>query len=83
MSAHLAAPPVLSTPDDHMLEAPAEAAPRSTLSDKALRTTYDVARTAAEIRDGSWTRIALQFPDHMLVDAPRVVEHELQRLLRR
>lgn len=80
MSADLAAPPVLSTPDDHILEVPAEAAPRSTLSGDALRTTYDVARTAAEISDGGWTRIALQFPDHMLVDAPRVVEslrHEL------
>lgn len=80
MSDHLVAPPVLSTPDDHILEAPAEAAPRSTLSDDALRTTYEIARTAAEVRDGGWTRIALQFPDHMLVDAPRVVE-SLQREL--
>ncbi|POR38269.1 Diphthamide biosynthesis protein 2 [Tolypocladium paradoxum] len=71
----LAAPPVLSTPDDHMLELPAaNATPTSTLSDDALRTTYDVARTAAEIRAGGWRAVALQFPDHMLVDAPRVVE---------
>lgn len=71
----LAAPPVLSTPDDHILELPAAGATRtSTLSDDALRTTYEIARTAAEIRAGGWKTVALQFPDHMLVDGPRVVE---------
>ncbi|KND93840.1 Diphthamide biosynthesis protein 2 [Tolypocladium ophioglossoides CBS 100239] len=70
----LAAPPVLSTPDDHILEVPAAAMPTSTLSDDALKTTYEIARTAAEIRGCGWKTIALQFPDHMLVDAPRVVE---------
>ncbi|PNY29667.1 Diphthamide biosynthesis protein 2 [Tolypocladium capitatum] len=73
----LAAPPVLSTPDDHILEVPAadaDAMPTLTLSDDALRATYEIARTAAEIRGCGWKTIALQFPDHMLVDAPRVVE---------
>lgn len=67
--------PVLSTPDDHILDAPAApAAVASILSDDALRATYEIARTAAEIVGGGWRRVALQFPDHMLVDAPRVVE---------
>ena len=76
MAADLAAPPVLSTPDDHILDAPAPAstATTSTLSDDALRTTYEVSRTVAEIQAGGWATVALQFPDHMLVDAPRVAE---------
>ncbi|KAI1050868.1 hypothetical protein LB507_009446 [Fusarium sp. FIESC RH6] len=75
MASELAAPPVLSTPDDHILEVPAaDSIPTSTLSDNALRTTYEVVRTADEIRAGGWKRIGLQFPDFMLVDAPRVVE---------
>lgn len=72
--AELAAAPVLSTPDDHILEVPANAEAKSSLSDDALATTYEISRTAAEIRAGGWPRIALQFPDHMLVDAPRIVE---------
>ncbi|UNI24887.1 Diphthamide biosynthesis protein 2 [Purpureocillium takamizusanense] len=73
--ADLAAPPVLSTPDDHILDVPAaDAVLTSTLSDDALRSTYEIDRTAGEIVRGAWRTIALQFPDHMLVDAPRVVE---------
>lgn len=70
----LASAPVLSTPDDHILEVPAQTETKSTLSHDALRTTYEIPRTAAEVREGGWKRVALQFPDHMLVDAPRVVE---------
>ncbi|KAL3958028.1 hypothetical protein ACCO45_008606 [Purpureocillium lilacinum] len=73
--ADLAAPPVLSTPDDHILDVPAaDAVLTSTLSDDALRSTYEIPRTAGEIARGGWRTVALQFPDHMLVDAPRVVE---------
>lgn len=75
MASELAAAPVLSTPDDHILEVPAaESIPKSTLSDDEIRSTYEIDRTAREIRQGGWRRIALQFADHMLVDAPRVVQ---------
>ncbi|KAI9896333.1 hypothetical protein N3K66_008505 [Trichothecium roseum] len=70
----LAAPPVLSTPDDQILEIPAEANTKSTLSDASLSSVYEIPRTVAELKDGSWKRVALQFPDDMLVDAPRVAE---------
>ncbi|KAL7927052.1 diphthamide biosynthesis protein [Trichoderma austrokoningii] len=76
----LASAPVLSTPDDHILEVPAQTETKSTLSPDALRTTYEIPRTAAEILQGGWKRVALQFPDHMLVDAPRVVEVLKQEL---
>ncbi|KAG5926218.1 hypothetical protein E4U42_003515 [Claviceps africana] len=75
MAAELAAAPVLSTPDEHMLDVPtADSIPTSTLSDEELQRTYEISRTAEEIRRGGWKRIALQFPDDMLVDAPRVVQ---------
>ncbi|KAH6877129.1 putative diphthamide synthesis protein-domain-containing protein [Thelonectria olida] len=77
MSSELASAPVLSTPDDHILEigAPApDTIQTSTISDDALRTTYEIARTADEIRAGGWHRIGLQFPDFMLADSSRVVE---------
>ncbi|KAM0203996.1 hypothetical protein ACHAQI_010145 [Fusarium lateritium] len=75
MGSEPSAAPVLSTPDDHILEVPAaDSIPKSTLSDDALRVTYEVFRTADEIRAGGWKRVGLQFPDFMLVDAPRVVE---------
>ncbi|OAA73356.1 diphthamide biosynthesis protein 2 [Cordyceps fumosorosea ARSEF 2679] len=74
MSADLAAPPVLSTPEDRIFEAAATLEAPSSLSDDDLREIYDVERTIAELLAGGWTRIALQFPDHMLVDAPKVSE---------
>lgn len=81
MSSELSAPPVLSTPDDHILEIPAaDSLPTSSLSDDALRSTYEVVRTATEILAGGWRRVGLQFPDFMLVDAPRVVEALLKEL---
>lgn len=76
MAADLATPPVLSTPDDHILEVPATAETQatSTLTNDALRSVYEISRTVSELRAGSWRRIALQFPDDMLSDAPRVAE---------
>jgi diphthamide biosynthesis protein 2 len=74
MSDNLAAPPVLSTPDDHILEIPAAGPEKSTLTVEELKSTYEIQRTVTEIVQGGWKQIALQFPDHMLVDAPRVVQ---------
>ncbi|WEW59697.1 Diphthamide biosynthesis protein 2 [Emydomyces testavorans] len=77
METALAAAPVLSTPDDHILEATQPVVtPRSPgqVSDEELRITYDIERTIKEIRQGRWWRIALQFPDQMLPDAPRVFQ---------
>ncbi|TVY21743.1 2-(3-amino-3-carboxypropyl)histidine synthase subunit 2 [Lachnellula arida] len=68
-------PPVLSTPESNLFETPT---PRTIptkgnrLTDAELRDVYETSRTAREIREGGWTRVALQFPDGMLGDAPRV-----------
>ncbi|CAA9956523.1 diphthamide biosynthesis protein [Pyrenophora teres f. maculata] len=70
--------PVLSTPDTHIFEDPTPAVDTSNLprlSDEQVALTYEIERTVREIREGQWKRIALQFPDHMLTDAPRVYEH--------
>jgi diphthamide biosynthesis protein 2 len=69
--------PVLSTPDTHIFEDPTPAVDTSSLprlSDEQITLTYEIERTVREIREGRWKRIALQFPDHMLTDAPRVYE---------
>ncbi|CAO2655824.1 Nn.00g046270.m01.CDS01 [Neocucurbitaria sp. VM-36] len=74
----LEAAPVLSTPDTHIFEDPTPAVDTSRhprLSDEQVTLTYEIERTVREIRQGRWKRIALQFPDHMLTDAPRVYEH--------
>ena len=75
--------PVLSTPDTHVFEEPTssvvQGAPKR--SDEEISITYEIQRTVAEIRKGKWQRIALQFPDTMLPDAPRVFE-ALRRSLR-
>ncbi|KAI4686046.1 uncharacterized protein J4E88_003883 [Alternaria novae-zelandiae] len=73
----LAGAPVLSTPDTHIFEDPTPAVDTSNLprlSDEQITLTYEIERTVREIREGRWKRIALQFPDHMLTDAPRVYE---------
>ena len=71
--------PVLSTPDTAILEASAAVAPPTNHVDPTLLdTTYEIPRTIEEIKRGGWKRIALQFPDCMLPDAPRVAE-TLQR----
>lgn len=69
--------PVLSTPAENILEESVLAAAPSSgssLSEEQLYIQYEIQRTIREIRDGRWKRIALQFPDEMLVDAPRVFE---------
>ncbi|KAF1977404.1 diphthamide biosynthesis protein [Bimuria novae-zelandiae CBS 107.79] len=69
--------PVLSTPDTHIFEDPTPTVDTSSLprlSHEQVALTYEIERTVKEIRQGRWKRIALQFPDRMLVDAPRVYE---------
>lgn len=69
--------PVLSTPDTHIFEDPTPVVDPSSLprlSDEQVALTYEIERTVKEIKEGRWKRIALQFPDHMLTDAPRVYE---------
>ncbi|PKY02495.1 putative diphthamide biosynthesis protein Dph2 [Aspergillus campestris IBT 28561] len=71
------AAPVLSTPDDRILEATEPVAAQDghrSLSDEELSITYDIERTLKEIRQARYKRIALQFPDDMLPDAPRVFQ---------
>lgn len=46
----------------------------SNRSDEELCIIYEIERTLAEIRQSRWKRIALQFPDDMLPDAPRVFQ---------
>ncbi|KAK3305691.1 putative diphthamide synthesis protein-domain-containing protein [Chaetomium strumarium] len=76
--AGLSAAPVLSTPAEHAFEYAVTAseveAQTSPKTDDELRDIYEIARTAREIRQGAWKRIALQFPDAMLRDAPRVLQ---------
>ena len=81
----LSAAPVLSTPAEHtFFEDPTPTNVISTnrpqRSDEELEDLYEIARTAAHIREKAWRRIALQFPDAMLPDAPWVVE-ALSRVL--
>ncbi|KAM5465577.1 Diphthamide biosynthesis protein 2 [Microsporum audouinii] len=78
MAEELKVAPVLSTPDTRILE---ETEPTASsqpigqnLSDEEFRITYDIERTIREIKEGKWQRIALQFPDDMLPDAPRVFQ---------
>ena len=69
--------PILSTPAEHILEEPTPITVQPSdqrLSDEQLYVQYEIQRTINEIREGRWSRIALQFPDEMLVDAPRVFE---------
>lgn len=71
------APPVLSTPADHVFEdhtSPVKFGNSTRLSDDEIYVQYEIKRTVSEIRAGRWRRVALQFPDEMLVDAPRVFE---------
>ena len=84
-TAALATAPVLSTPDTHIFEDPTPAIDTSSLprlDDVQLAVTYEIERTVKEIRESRWRRIALQFPDSMLADAPRVYE-QLRRGLGR
>ncbi|KAE8384838.1 putative diphthamide synthesis protein-domain-containing protein [Aspergillus alliaceus] len=77
MGTEMEAAPVLSTPDDRILEATEPVVSQETtraLSDEELSITYDIERTLKEIREARYKRIALQFPDDMLPDAPRVFQ---------
>lgn len=88
MSMSAAAPesaPILSTPDEHIFEdptAPVDVSALPKLSDEELYISYEIQRTVAEIKQGRRKRIALQFADEMLMDAPRVFEF-LQQDLRK
>jgi diphthamide biosynthesis protein 2 len=76
-------PPVLSTPEAHLFDAPTSSSlstKESRLSDAEILNVYEIERTAREIQEGKWRRVALQFPDSMLVDAPRVFAR-LEKLL--
>lgn len=70
--------PILSTPAEHILQEPTpqvvQSREQGVLSEEQLYLQYEIKRTISEIRAGQWKRIALQFPDDMLVDAPRVFE---------
>lgn len=74
MSDSLTSAPVLSTPDEQILEHAVEPPARPQRSDEELNLIYDIERTLDEIKQGQWKRIALQFPDTMLHDAPRVFQ---------
>ncbi|ELR06008.1 Diphthamide biosynthesis protein 2 [Pseudogymnoascus destructans] len=83
MEGNLVAPPVLSTPDAHLFVDPTPVSKSSfgeRLSDDGVRHVYEIERTAREIRAGRWRRVALQFPDSMLNDAPRVFQFLQQAL---
>ena len=70
-------PPVLSTPVTHILDdQPSRlgAQTSSHISDEQLYLTYEIEQTVSTIRKEAYARIALQFPDEMLSDAPRVFE---------
>ncbi|KAI0837012.1 diphthamide biosynthesis protein [Hypoxylon sp. FL0890] len=79
MASDLSAPPVLSTPAEHtFIEDPTPSsaiapARRPHRPDHELYEVYEIVRTATEIQKNCWRRIALQFPDAMLPDAPWVV----------
>jgi diphthamide biosynthesis protein 2 len=74
----LTAPPVLSTPAEHILEytppTPAHSIRNQILTDKDVERIYEISRTAREIHSGGYKRIALQFPDGLLSHSSRVYE---------
>ncbi|KAH8197738.1 hypothetical protein TruAng_008072 [Truncatella angustata] len=88
MGSELTSAPVLSTPAEHTFsEDPTSTSALETQkpkrSDDELFSVYEVERTAAEIAQQGWRRVALQFPDAMLSDSTWVVEalsKELGRL---
>ncbi|KAI9642423.1 Diphthamide biosynthesis protein 2 [Ciborinia camelliae] len=77
--------PVLSTPEIHIFEDPTPLVKQDDfpkLSDEELYDVYEISRTVKEIREGGWKKIALQFSDGMLSDAPRIFQ-ELENRLRK
>lgn len=78
-ASELSAPPTLSTPAEHIFfEDPTPASKiqedRPHRTDDELSEVYEIVRTAEHIIDQKWRRVALQFPDAMLPDAPWVVD---------
>ncbi|KAJ8058917.1 hypothetical protein OCU04_011902 [Sclerotinia nivalis] len=85
MMEQLTTAPVLSTPEVHIFEDPTPSIKKDDLpklSDEELFDVYEISRTVKEIREGGWRKIALQFSDGMLSDAPRVFQ-ELENRLRK
>lgn len=77
MAGELTEAPVLSTPDSHILTETIDDVvlhPPDTLTDGQIYTRYEIERTLVEIRQHSWRRVALQFPDHMLPHSSRVFQ---------
>ncbi|KAK2822987.1 Diphthamide biosynthesis protein 2, partial [Arthroderma sp. PD_2] len=78
MAEVLKAAPVLSTPDTRILDETEPTTNHRSIgqnqSDEEFHITYDIERTIREIKQGKWQRVALQFPDDMLPDAPRVFQ---------
>jgi diphthamide biosynthesis protein 2 len=78
--------PVLSTPDTHIFEYPTLITKPASLpkyTEEELWDVYEIERTAREVRHGGYSRVALQFPDAMLRDAPRIfeaLEKEVEKL---
>ncbi|TDZ19066.1 2-(3-amino-3-carboxypropyl)histidine synthase subunit 2 [Colletotrichum orbiculare MAFF 240422] len=72
----LSSAPVLSTPSENLFEdpTPSPPPPSAPRTDDDLSSIYEIERTAREVKEGGWTRVALQFPDSMLGDAPWVAE---------
>lgn len=78
MATELKSAPILSTPAEYtFIEDPTAAADlqaqRPRASDNDLFRVYEIGRTAVEIAQKGWRRVALQFPDAMLRDAGWVV----------
>ena len=77
MASALNHPPVLSSPDSidvlrSTFPLASKAEEYSTREDVFIK--YEIDRTVSELRRGKWRRVALQFPDEMLADAPTVYE---------
>ena len=69
--------PLLSTPASHILDEQANPSAwerTSLLQDHEIYARYEVDRTLKDIRKAKYKRVALQFPDSMLPDAPRVFD---------
>ncbi len=76
-TSNLGAPPVLSTPYTHILEEVTPAVPprdSEAISEEQLVVIYEIDRTLREIKAAKWRRVALQFPDEMLPDAPKIFQ---------
>ena len=83
MADNMDVPPALSTPATHIFEddvSPAQHLPARLHSPEQIHIRYEIDRTVAEIKQGRWKRIALQFPDCMLPDAPNVFQRLSRQL---